>query len=96
MNNPSIENIVLTGANDFIISQINIQINTHGHSLMTQVTGMGCALNGCLAAALSLSSDTSKALFSTLQFYTQAAEKASHYANGSGSFVAHFLDELGR
>jgi hydroxyethylthiazole kinase len=90
----SIAQVIVTGEQDFVFSRSGVTKNTYGHPLMTRVTGMGCALNGCLAASLTVDVDPSLALFETLQFYTKAAQKTAQHYQGPGTFLPHFLDAL--
>lgn len=92
----SISHIILTGRNDYVISEEKILENTFGCELMTRVSGMGCALNACLAAASNMNELLAQAMFEALQHYTLAGQKAGEKAKGAGSFVTLFLDELSK
>lgn len=92
MHKPNIDHMVITGKTDYVISE-DLYLNQHGHPLMTKVTGMGCALNGCLAAALALGSKANY-LLDVISFYGLAGEKAAAKAKGPASFQTLFLDEL--
>ncbi|MCC5791684.1 MAG: hydroxyethylthiazole kinase [Legionellaceae bacterium] len=89
---PNINHIVITGKTDYVVGE-NIMSNQYGHTLMARVTGMGCALNGCLAAALA-SDLNADSLLDVVEFYGLAGEKAAAKANGPGTFKTLFLDEL--
>lgn len=91
---PSIRHIVLTGKTDYVLDEHDIKSNSHGHALMTKVSGMGCALNGCLAASLCVTHHSIDALTDTLEFYTQTAERCGALTNHPGSFVHYFIDGL--
>ena len=92
----SIKQIILTGVIDYAISNSEILINNYGNKIMTQVTGMGCALAGCLAAITSINDDRLLSIFDVLQHYTLAAEYAAKKSSGPGTFVPLFLDGLAK
>lgn len=62
--------------------------------MMQKVTGMGCALTGCLAPSYVSFEDKSSALISMLKHYGEAADRAVTKSVGPGTFIEHFLDEL--
>lgn len=89
---PNIHHIIITGKTDYVISE-HVLSNPLGHVMMTRVSGMGCALNGCLAAALALELSSAQ-LLDVVSFYGLAGTKAAVKAKGPGTFKTMFLDEL--
>lgn len=67
-----------------------------GHPLMTQVTGMGCALGAVVAACLSLGVEPFAAVAAAVLAFGTAGRQAGAAAAGPGSFVPGFLDALYR
>lgn len=96
MSHSSVEQVVITGCTDYVVSPDATLINTQGDAMMAQVTGMGCALNGVLAATLAVDHDPDQCAVSALASYTAAAERSAKVARGPGSFAVSFLDELSR
>jgi hydroxyethylthiazole kinase len=94
MTQLTVSHIVITGKTDLIISDNKILRNDSGCKMMTRVTGMGCALAACIAAACAVESDKVSACSNMVSHYTLAAMIAAMHAKGPGSFVPAFMDAL--
>lgn len=70
-----------------------VRVHT-GTSLLTRVTGGGCALGAVMAAFASLSDDRLATTVAATSVYTVAAELAATDASGPGSFAVGLLDRL--
>jgi hydroxyethylthiazole kinase len=66
----------------------------HGHELLTQMTGGGCALGAVIAAYAGLGTHPFDATVAAVATYTLAAEQAAEDAGGPGSFGVALLDRL--
>lgn len=66
----------------------------NGHSLLTRITGGGCALGAVMAAFASLTDDALLAATAATGVYTIAAEQAAARSHGPGTFAVEFLDSL--
>lgn len=66
----------------------------NGHSLMTQVTAMGCAESAVLAACLAVETDPFPAMAAALLMFNVAGETAAERARGPGSLGVEILDAL--
>jgi hydroxyethylthiazole kinase len=86
--------MAITGAEDKILHQERVVLLQKGSPLMAHVTGMGCALSALIAAFLSVEEDAFLATQAALMLFGEAGERAGKKANGPGSFVPLFLDEL--
>ncbi|KKK21766.1 hypothetical protein P175DRAFT_0493045 [Aspergillus ochraceoroseus IBT 24754] len=87
--------VLLTGAVDYLSDGERVIAIENGHELLGQVTGTGCAV-GTVAGCFLATHPTDKflAVLSALLMYEIAAENAAAKANGPGSFIPAFLDEL--
>ncbi|PQL21116.1 thiamine-phosphate diphosphorylase [Veillonella denticariosi JCM 15641] len=93
--------VVATGEIDYVSDGTRVYSVSHGHSLMTSVTGTGCLLGAVLAAFLSIartvSSRFSQAEFLAyvLAYYDIAGERAAESCGMvPGNFSMAFIDEL--
>lgn len=86
--------VLVTGATDYATDGRQCFAISHGHPLMTRVTGVGCAM-GALAAACTASTPSAlEAAVATAVILGQAGEKAAARAPHPGSFATALLDEL--
>ena len=86
--------VALTGVRDYVCNATqNWQIEG-GHELMAQVSGMGCAVSALLAAWLSVDDDSLGSAVAVVGLAGFCGRKAGKQANGPGSFVPLWLDEL--
>lgn len=86
--------VVITGAEDHIISEAYCEVIKLGIAMMTRVTGMGCALSGCLAAFMAANEDMFESLVVGMTYWNLSGEQAAKQSNGLGSFSMHFIDSL--
>jgi hydroxyethylthiazole kinase len=85
---------VETGAVDRLrTSDGDIEISG-GHPLMAQVTGLGCALGGLIAACAAVEVDPVLASAAALHAFGVAGQHAAKQAAGPGSFAVAFVDVL--
>lgn len=89
---------VITGEIDLISDGETTRQNDTGHAILTKITGAGCLLGSIITASIVVSEDPLEAIFEAIQFYGKAAERAisNGAVNGTGTFIAAFLDELQR
>ncbi len=86
--------LVETGSVDTIqYSGTKIQIE-NGSPLMAKVIATGCALGALIAILEAKAKNPTVASLAGLLWFSIAGEKAAEKANGPGSFVPAFLDEL--
>ncbi|WP_181033730.1 hydroxyethylthiazole kinase [Arthrobacter sp. SX1312] len=87
--------VAVSGPVDLLVGQDGRTVSVaNGHSLLTRVTGGGCALGAVMAAFASLTDDSFLAATAATGAYTIAAEQAATQAQGPGSFAVGFLDRL--
>ncbi len=84
----------ITGKIDYILHQDKIRTNSHGHTLMSSVTGMGCALGAVCSAFLAVNKNILQATYNAILFYSLAGEKAELLSNGPGDFQNHFINSI--
>ncbi len=65
-----------------------------GHRWMADVTGLGCALGGLMAAFAAVEASPVKAGAAALEAFARAGERAAARASGPGSFAVAFIDAL--
>lgn len=85
---------VTTGKVDRIEGDGRVVTVSHGHELMTKVTGLGCASSALIAACLAVETDPAIAAAAALTAYGIAGEIAAERAAGPGSFAMHLIDAL--
>ena len=86
--------VAVSGKVDYITDgETVVEVRT-GHELMTQVTGVGCALGALVAAACAVEDSALTAAVSATSLLTVAAERAAAISTGPGSFAVALLDEL--
>ncbi|MHA7191462.1 hydroxyethylthiazole kinase [Arthrobacter sp. MDT2-16] len=87
--------VAVSGAVDLFVGPDGQMVAAaNGNSLLTRVTGGGCALGAVMAAFASLTDDAVLAATAATGAYTIAAEQAAAQAHGPGSFAVSFLDML--
>lgn len=87
--------IAATGPMDLVADANDLFYNDTGHSLLTVVTGTGCALSSLAGAFLAVAGEErSLGVLAALTYYGAAAEKAAKNSKGPGSFAVKFLDTL--
>ena len=68
---------------------------SNGSAMLTQVTGVGCALGAVMAGYAAVTSPLNAAIAATSHMNI-AAENAASVARGPGSFAVELLDALAR
>jgi len=86
--------VAVSGEHDFIVSNNHIVTGRNGHSLLSQVTGMGCGATALIAAFAAVNSDYFKAAIHAISALNIAAEIAQRTAFGPGSFYYSLIDAL--
>jgi hydroxyethylthiazole kinase len=83
-----------TGAVDRMAGAGSVREISGGHPWMAEVTGLGCALGGLIAACAAVEADPVKAGVAALEAFARAGERAAARASGPGSFAVAFVDAL--
>jgi hydroxyethylthiazole kinase len=89
--------VAVSGATDYVTDGTRTVALSNGSSLMTRVTGTGCALSATVAAfvgALDDPADRWHATVAALAYTAIAGELAAHDAKLPGSFAVAYLDRL--
>ena len=86
--------VALTGETDLATNGRETRQISGGHALMTRITGMGCALSAILAAWLADEKDHLQGAVWGLNMVGQCGLRAGRRAQGPGTFVPCWLDEL--
>ncbi len=86
--------VAVSGPVDLVTDGARTVRLANGHSLLTKVTGGGCALGAVMAAFAAVEDDAFVATVAAVTTYTVAAELAAEQAAGPGSFAVAFLDAL--
>jgi hydroxyethylthiazole kinase len=87
---------VETGAMDRVSHDGKVRDFSGGHPWMAQVTGLGCALGGLIAACAAVERDPVQASAAALEAFARAGERAAAQASGPGSFAFAFIDALAK
>jgi hydroxyethylthiazole kinase len=86
--------VAVTGAVDYVTDGKGILAVTNGHSIMTRVTGIGCALTALIAACCAVAPAPFAATAHALAILGLAGELAAGEALGPGSFRMRLIDVL--
>lgn len=86
--------VAVSGETDYVVDGARTLAIPGGHVLMTQVTGVGCALNAVIAAYVAVTRDPFLGTAGALLAFATAGEAAAKNAAGPGSFAVDFLDQL--
>jgi hydroxyethylthiazole kinase len=86
--------VAVSGPVDVITDGDRVCRVHNGHPLMTQVTGVGCALGAVMAAFAATVEDGLLAAVAATALLTVAADEAALVARGPGSFAVALIDEL--
>jgi hydroxyethylthiazole kinase len=86
--------IVVSGAIDYVTNAINSANINFGSPIMTNITGMGCALTAVIAAIFAVEHDPFEASISGSQYFALCGELVYLKHSKPGSFKAAFIDEL--
>ncbi len=85
--------VAVTGEQDLVTDGKQSLIVTGGHSLLSHVTGTGCAATVIIAAFLAEEENPMIATAAALAFFGLAAERAAVQARNPGTFWIKTLDE---
>lgn len=85
--------VAVTGEEDFVTDGETSYLIANGHSMMPQVTALGCSLTGVVAAFV-VDQPHLEATTAAIAYYGLAGERVAATTKGPGSFAAAFLDAL--
>lgn len=86
--------VVVSGAEDFVTNGKDQEILPFGSPIMSNITGMGCALTAVIAAFLCVNSNFFETAKLATTYFGQCGEIAAQKTNKSGSFRTMFIDAL--
>ncbi len=86
--------VAVSGPIDLVTDGRNDTRIANGHTLLTKVTGGGCALGAVMAAFAAVDDDRYATTVAAITVYTIAAELAAERSTGPGSFAVALLDAL--
>ncbi len=86
--------VIVSGKTDYVISKDRRAAVTNGSSLMSRVTGMGCAASALAAVFATVCLDGFEAATGAMVATGIAGELAAARAHGPGSFQVAYLDSL--
>jgi hydroxyethylthiazole kinase len=86
--------VVISGAQDVIVSRDRRCVVNNGCAMMTRLTGMGCTATALTGAFLAVQSDPLLAGAHAMAVMGIAGEMAGLQSGGPGSLRVHFLDAL--
>lgn len=86
--------VAISGETDYITDGITDIHVPGGHTIMTRVTGTGCALGALMAAFLPVTGSPMRAAAAASAIFAVAGERAAAESRGPGSFSFSFLDQL--
>jgi hydroxyethylthiazole kinase len=86
--------VAVAGPVDLITDVTDFVRIANGHTLLTKVTGGGCALGAVIAALAAIEDDRFSTTVAAATVYTIAAEIAAPTAAGSRSFAVGSIDAL--
>ena len=85
----------MTGPIDYLSDGTCSLAISNGHPLLGKITGSGCALGSTVASYLAVhKKDKLLAVLAAILHYEIAAERAARKAEGPGTFIPAFLDQL--
>lgn len=87
---------IVTGEIDVLAFEDTVIENKYGHTYLTKITGAGCLLGSIITACLTADARAIDAAYEGIIHYTKAAERAvaKEFVQGTGTFLAAFIDEL--
>ncbi|TCV07117.1 hydroxyethylthiazole kinase [Samsonia erythrinae] len=86
--------VAVTGAVDYVTDGERDIAVSGGDRIMTRVVGTGCALSAVVAGFCSLAGERLSHVAAACYVMALAGQQAARLAQGPGSFIPHFLDEL--
>jgi len=86
--------VVISGADDYLVSGDKVAVIANGHPLMTKVTGMGCTATALIGAFAAVNGDAFAAAVHGMAVTGIAGELAARRTPAPGSLQTTFLDLL--
>jgi hydroxyethylthiazole kinase len=86
--------VVVSGAEDYIVSAEQVATVANGHPMMTKVTGMGCTATALIGAFAAVNTNYFRAAVHSMAVMGLAGELAARRSPGPGSLQLNFLDAL--
>ena len=86
--------MIISGAEDYIISCNNQSSTAFGSPLMTKVTGMGCTATAITGAFAAVNCDPHSAAFHSMATMSIVGSLTAKNCNAPGSFAVRFIDNL--
>lgn len=87
--------VCVSGATDWVVALGKQPVSIHhGHSLMTRVTGMGCAATALIGAFVAVQPDWMIATAHAMTLMGMAGERAAVESSGPGTLAVNFIDAL--
>src|SRR5699024_3095116 len=87
--------VIATEETDNITDGDRTELCQHGHPMLQNITASGCVLTSVIAAFISVAEGHHfEASIEAVSGYGLAAEKAMEKAEGPGTFIPAFLDQL--
>ena len=86
--------VVVSGADDFIVTTDNIIKLSNGTFLFTKVTAMGCGATAAIGAFAAINKNYAVAATHAMATFTIAGECVAKTASMPGSFYNAFIDKL--
>lgn len=87
--------VISTGETDVITDGERVMLCKNGHPMLQNITASGCTLNAIIGAFVSVAENNIyEASIEAISSYGIAAELAMEKAEGPGSFISAFLDQL--
>ncbi|WP_409306947.1 hydroxyethylthiazole kinase [Pectobacterium sp. B1J-3] len=86
--------VAVTGERDYVTDGQRDFLISGGDKMMTRVVGTGCALSAVVAGFCALEGDRLQHVAAACHVMSFAGERAASLAQGPGSFIPAFLDQL--
>lgn len=86
--------VVISGEMDFITDGVRQEMLSYGCALMSQITGMGCALTAVIAAFRALNLDSFQAASLATAYFGLCGTIAATKTEQPASFRTYFIDAL--
>lgn len=87
--------VIATGETDVITNGERTALCQNGHAMLQHITASGCVLTSVIGAFLSVAKEEEfEASIEAVSGYGIAAELAMKQAEGPGTFISAFLDQL--
>lgn len=86
--------IIISGEVDIITNGKEVKKINNGSSLMTKITGMGCAMTAVIAAFNAINVNSFMASIHATQYFAICGENTANITQNPGTFKTHFIDQL--